>query len=621
MNWLHGAWEHGIWRIDKRPSRVHALAHWRSNGTPARTTDAPHTTRLLCSLLSAHPNTLLASCRSQLLLIVSCLTVVVLFRASVGARDGRLPQHAVNTVEHEHHNHHEQPPVQHPTPIQRRQPSRRTIQRTRSSLSLDHPESLSSSTSRRTKRLQKPRAARYEEFAKQQEAEWYLSLPDKVKRQHFSREEQRLLSSRCDSLLQNQPSPVDVVEGPSTLPPQLHLQLPPPQQSLLEEEHHQVTAESKPLDETSSTYSRPQTASSTSSSTVVVDPAAVQRATSVRYFRPQDMASCFDPSYAKRPRGHASNRRTLSLSGASMRHSTSSIPSLLPSPIPPFSAGHRRNFSATPRKSESSSTFDPNAVHYKDPQTRAKLRAYLGSPQKFDEAVEFGFPSHHQEGPYQYPDTHLGADPAAASALELPSDFLAPLTLSHDLQSFMNDDWLPFLESDEEADHRNHARRADTVPEDPIHDDSSVPDLPSPVTPGDHEEIYHRAQRMALMSSSSSAARHATQLGGMHSAIKPQPSFLNSYTNGGFGMREMTLRLTLTRPDLRAHEEELYGWQGKPRDDPLALEELPVSDDTNGEMGPFGAGGAGKAGRRESKSLKRYFTIRKDRKILGYAVG
>ena len=51
----------------------------------------------------------------------------------------------------------------------------------------------------------------------------------------------------------------------------------------------------------------------------------------------------------------------------------------------------------------------------------------------------------------------------------------------------------------------------------------------------------------------------------------------------------MTLRMTLTRPDLRADEDQLYGWQSNKsvKDDPFALEELQLTDDMNGTKGPF----------------------------------
>jgi hypothetical protein len=51
--------------------------------------------------------------------------------------------------------------------------------------------------------------------------------------------------------------------------------------------------------------------------------------------------------------------------------------------------------------------------------------------------------------------------------------------------------------------------------------------------------------------------------------------------------------MTLTRPDLRADESVLYGWQKNGKDDPLALEELPpMAEDVGATatpaIGPFG---------------------------------
>ena len=38
-------------------------------------------------------------------------------------------------------------------------------------------------------------------------------------------------------------------------------------------------------------------------------------------------------------------------------------------------------------------SIDPGARHYQDPEARLKLRLYLASPHNFDEAIEFGFPA------------------------------------------------------------------------------------------------------------------------------------------------------------------------------------------------------------------------------------
>ncbi|EYE93806.1 uncharacterized protein EURHEDRAFT_413793 [Aspergillus ruber CBS 135680] len=54
-------------------------------------------------------------------------------------------------------------------------------------------------------------------------------------------------------------------------------------------------------------------------------------------------------------------------------------------------SGYQRPTMHAPRSSTSS--IDPAAQYYQDPEARLKLRVYLASPQKFDEAIEFGFPA------------------------------------------------------------------------------------------------------------------------------------------------------------------------------------------------------------------------------------
>lgn len=234
----------------------------------------------------------------------------------------------------------------------------------------------------------------------------------------------------------------------------------------------------------------------------------------------------------------------------------------------------------------SNSAFDPNAVHYSDPEARMKLRMYLGSPQKFDEALEFGFPASHEA------DVPLTADRSV--------QFLAPLTLSHDLQSFMNGDCLSFLDSDEEIDDSSSTSSDDDA------DDHSLPDADSPVTPGESEDIFRNHNQARVRSTNASPDLSSP------TPVKQQAPKTDLLSNALNGNREMTLRMTLTRPDLRANEEELYGWQGRPMStDPLALEELPVSDDTTGANGPF----AIKPQRHSSGSWKRLLSmVKKDRR-------
>ncbi|KAG8628724.1 hypothetical protein KVT40_002589 [Elsinoe batatas] len=80
----------------------------------------------------------------------------------------------------------------------------------------------------------------------------------------------------------------------------------------------------------------------------------------------------------------------------------------------------------------------------------------------------------------------------------------------------------------------------------------------------------------------------------------PSPTILRHGSNTSYFeelmKRDMTLRMTLTKPELRASEEELYGWQDEQEadidalgldKDPLALAELTFSDDVTGEHGAF----------------------------------
>jgi hypothetical protein len=153
---------------------------------------------------------------------------------------------------------------------------------------------------------------------------------------------------------------------------------------------------------------------------------------------------------------------------------------------------------------------DP-ATHYQDPEARLKLRVYLASPQKFDEAIEFGFPS----------NDVLSGRPS--QGLQERRQSHQPRMLSGDstgLKTFLSDD------------------RSSTYSE-----DLSLPDSDTPKTP-------HTPERHGMK------ARGVSEDDGAHSTRARE-----SYAQAPASSREMTLRMTLTRPDLRACEEHIYGWQ------------------------------------------------------------
>ncbi|KAF2187024.1 hypothetical protein K469DRAFT_629860 [Zopfia rhizophila CBS 207.26] len=384
------------------------------------------------------------------------------------------------------------------------------------------------------KRLRKPESVLREHNISQIEAQWFLSLPEKVRRRHFSREEQALLAGRGEN-------------------------------SILYPSEDQFFSRANPslanfrFGFSNDSDSTPGRGSSRRRSTSVSpldslsqeEEEDAETEESLLYL---DMMSSPTSQQALPP--STSFRRTLSLTNMTFRHSTSSAPPIA-SP-PPFS---NRSQSWRPRASSQTHSisgrrsshipvapvFDPEATHYQDPEARKKLRTYLSSPQKFDEAVEFGFPS-------------TAGNDSAPPRYQLPPITTDARNFSRDMQTFLRDDKMSFLEDDDED------AAADS-------DEESITDLESPVTPSS-TGLSFRSHTRHLSSNFSSM--DSTGLPPMH----PMQARLN---------REMTLRMTLTRPDLRADEEHLYGWRAHrgSRDDPFALEELHLSDDMTGSKGAF----------------------------------
>lgn len=165
-----------------------------------------------------------------------------------------------------------------------------------------------------------------------------------------------------------------------------------------------------------------------------------------------------------------------------------------------------------PRKSRALSLVNGNrqpmplspttaAAHYHDPEARLRLREYIGSSTKFDEALEYGFPSM-EERPAK----------RGKAPLDLKLDFDKPKT-------FLDDD-----------DDRSSCS-----------DDASLADPETPRTP-------HAFEKPSTEQSKTMTAFPISD----HKADLLQAPLSS---------REMTLRMTLTRPDLRANDDQMYGWQ------------------------------------------------------------
>ena len=162
--------------------------------------------------------------------------------------------------------------------------------------------------------------------------------------------------------------------------------------------------------------------------------------------------------------------------------------------------------------------IDPAAAHYQDPEARLKLRVYLASPQKFDEAIAFGFPSTDPRAspPAPVKDT---APPPISHSRQQSSRAAAPGKLETFLADFDEDD----NESDDKLSYSDQVSAAD--PESPRTPDSTTDK--SPIRP-------------------------------MRLPSVPSPDECGQAPGSS---REMTLKMTLTRPDLRATEDQIYGWK------------------------------------------------------------
>ncbi|KAK3337461.1 hypothetical protein B0T19DRAFT_438126 [Cercophora scortea] len=200
-------------------------------------------------------------------------------------------------------------------------------------------------------------------------------------------------------------------------------------------------------------------------------------------------------------------------------------------------AGHTRRKSRTlslitPKHApqDSLSAFDPAAAHYQDPEARLKLRVYLASPQKFDEAIEFGFPS---TDPPSAP--HESSKESKVFRRRQSRQQLA--AVSPNTQTFLVDD-------DDEDDDEELSLSSDQP---------SMADPESPKTP---QAIENKAGAHGIrpLRVGATDAAHAKDAGSH--ALEA-----SGYAHAPASSREMTLRMTLTRPDLRAHEDQIYGWR------------------------------------------------------------
>ena len=355
-----------------------------------------------------------------------------------------------------------------------------------------------------------------------QTAAWFQALPSTIQRKHFSPAEQYFLSSRSDNIILDAADEAFLKRGrhssrlprspsisPTGLPP-LPVQSVPEQPvkdwktsiSMDEKMHDEFRwlNEEEELDLRLDDYH-----------TIIKETSQLASAEPTRR-----------PSF----------RQHLSLSSLPFRRSAS-IRSSQPPPLSPQAPSQQSRpistfFSpARHRNNRSVSSIDPRASHYQDPAARLKLRVYLASPQKFDEALEFGFPSSQDRLRHARPKT-------------------SPRLTQESGRTFYSDD-TPSLSIDGDGEEREgdaeegHDPR---TPEDPVFQN----------TPASRKGSSDR--RMTITP-----------------RVLRDP--LEPYAQASATDREMTIHMTLTRPDLRAADEHV---PKSINEQPLEQAELPFEE-------------------------------------------
>lgn len=380
-----------------------------------------------------------------------------------------------------------------------------------------------------------------------EDAQWFQSLPDKVQKKHFTTEEQRALARHRESLILDAADEVILRAGR-----QRFRSVPTVQTSYLSSSAssvHTLDDEDEPRID----------------SAVDMDESILN---SFRWMDDDDdldltlddyhthLANTTEPASQHSSR-RPSFRRTTSLTGMPPEESHR----------PSSAERDPRTISSTPRASPRTSYHtdlpqstpdhhdttiskqapfrptDASTKYYQDPEAHLKLRVYLASASKFDEALEFGFPS-------------------LESTDQLPQPRRPSLSRQHRTepapQTFYDSENPSFLDgSDCDSD-----------------DAESLPEMDIPHTPSD-AVFFHNIHRLPISKPSSSDQDRpfAVPSGRIHPKQREQPRHQQPYIVSGCN-REMTLRMTLTRPELRASDDLLYGHTDH---DPLALEHLPTT--------------------------------------------
>lgn len=446
-------------------------------------------------------------------------------------------------------------------------------------------QKLKTKANRPSRRLRKPESVQVAYFIQQADSQWFRSLPPKIQQRDFSREEQQLLLTGCcdDNILDaadkialyNKPSQSEISSTfvfPSRSPEHCCSET----SSMATSD---VLSDSNVTLGDSSLYDSLRWLDEDRELDLSLDDyhAHVVKTSAPPKSRPRRPSfarrlSLSSPTFS-RTSSSISNRNNLqnikSIERVPRSNNSSTVPAshTNTSNDPKDSnnkSNPRPNPSANPRPVSSyhaprhishgsTSSIDPSAQYYHDPEARLKLRVYLASPQKFDEAVEFGFPSL---------ENKENARPAPGRSTTEP---LGPK--QEPVQSLPQND----LPSAPNMNGDSHKKQNSTGTQ-PLADTSS-------------NDVSTRPHRSKSFSQKMSLDKRSRPF-----------SIMPKGTSNGSGInREMTLKMTLTRPDLRtAGSTGTESPTPKDSEDLLKLEDLPpvnenspvwkTTDEDNGVM-------------------------------------
>lgn len=401
------------------------------------------------------------------------------------------------------------------------------------------------------------------------QARWFLSLPDKIRRQQFTREEQLTLMVRCKKVLQSSSPELakDVYRKCST--------------SVKRQSRIDLTLEDRPV--TSAATSVDELGSYLeldSSSVHTTDTSNAEMKIFKLYARrskakstpPQADAISVPPppppvdTGPERPptpvlRKKPSRRRLsltpLPLPPPILAPPVPAIPPMLVStPGRPISMSARlsrpyMDFLTLSTEPTVDSTPATESYPYDNVDIRKQLRKSLMSTENFNKLLEHGY-------------DHDMSMPVPSST----SDFLPLQNSPSSLSDYSPDDG-----------------------------DDSTTDVTGPRTPTPTSGQLLVSNKLPSFDSGISMPLGSDGTG------KYNPALTQS-------SREMTIHMTLTRLEVRSPEEELYSTQRRQvsgvdveRNDPLALESLPVCDDPTGAHGAFALPGSS-SGRGWKKVLR-----------------